>query len=115
MTTVPREATEMGIFPTILRAVVETYGRCALFRLVLADAGMISRLNAGFVHNELNMGKDFANKRNQTELCGEAALLFANFPATPAARPTRASTGSPPNHLRLRLVPTELSLNSRLL
>jgi len=111
MSPVPRETNEMGAFQPTLREVVDAYGRGELFRLVTADAGMTSLANADFVHNELSMGYVFALKGNQSELCGEAARLLANLPATLAAGHTRERIGSERHHRRVWLAPIEGDLN----
>ena len=111
LTPVPRETNEMGVFQTVMRELVDVYGRGELFRVVTADAGMTSKANADFLHDELGMGYIFALKGNQPELFGEATRLLANQPAALAVGHTRDRIGDERHHRRVWLSDEAPGLN----
>ena len=90
---VPRERNEMSHFVPTLREITDAWGRGELFGLVTTDAGMTSKANADFVHDELHTGYLFALKDNQPDLRSEADRLLARLGADAVAAETRERIG----------------------
>jgi predicted transposase YbfD/YdcC len=81
VTSIPASTNEMGIFERALDAVMATYDRSDLFRLVTYDAGACSKDNAQAVRH-LGLHYLFGLKASQPTLYNEAALwLGARQPA----------------------------------
>ncbi|NOY28107.1 MAG: ISAs1 family transposase [Oligoflexia bacterium] len=72
---IPARTHEMGHFTTVLRGLVETYGRSQMFTLVSADAGNCSEKNARLVV-ELDLHYLLRLKADQPTLLGEARRLL---------------------------------------
>ena len=66
---------ESTMFPAIVRAMHEAYGRSNMFGVIDGDAGLTSLKNANLV-NELHYGYIFGLKGNQPELFTEAQALL---------------------------------------
>lgn len=74
---IPAATNEIGHFGTVVRALVQTYGRSELFQLISADAGNCSEANARLVAVDLGLHYLFRLKADQPTLLAEAKRLLA--------------------------------------
>ncbi len=73
---IPAATNEMGHFATVVRGLVETYGRSELFQLISTDAGNCSEANGRLVAVELGLHYLFRLKADQPTLLAEAKRLL---------------------------------------
>ncbi len=83
---IPAATNEMGHFETVVRGLVDVYGRSQLFSLISADAGNCSEKNARLVAVELDQHYLFRLKADQPTLLAEAKRLLGRL------RPKQAVT-----------------------
>jgi predicted transposase YbfD/YdcC len=87
VTSVPASTNEMGVFGRALDALMATYGRSDLFRLVTYDAGACSADNAEAVRKH-GLHYLFGLKASQPTLYNEAALWLGSHQADQAVATT---------------------------
>lgn len=100
---IPREHNEMAWFVPTLAGVIEAYGRSEMFQLITTDAGMVSKENADFVHDDLHLGYLFALKENQPTLVAEVDRFLGRLPAKSGCAETREKIGGRTHVRRLWL------------
>jgi len=73
---IPAVTNEIGHFETVVRGLVDVYGRSKLFSLISADAGNCSEKNGRLVASELKLHYLFRLKADQPTLLAEAKRIL---------------------------------------
>jgi len=100
---IPAATNEMGHFETVVRGLVDVYGRGQLFSLFSADAGNCSEKNARLVAGELKLHYLFRLKADQPTLLAEAKRILGRRPPRQAIAETVDVVGSTTQTRRLYL------------